>query len=159
MSKKILVIGVLLSCLFISQNSFALEPFNSNVFTQIKEENLGKRWLLVLWSVDCPPCFKELALLQKLRSEKQLLPIVIINVDDNDEVAGQRVELLKRFQLNELPNYYFQDGEGDKQRYNIDSQWYGELPRSYFVEANGTFHGKSGLMSEQVLTKWLLNQP
>jgi len=52
----------------------------------------------------------------------------------------------------------FADGEGDRNRYLIDANWYGELPRSYFVEPSGKFHGKSGLVSESLLTKWLLEK-
>ena len=55
-----------------------------------------------------------------------------------------------------LPLYHFADGQGDKNRFIIDSSWYGELPRSYFVEANGKFHGKSGLIKEALLTQWLM---
>jgi len=156
MRKKLVILGFLFSCVVFSSNAFALEPFNEEVFSQIKAKNLNKQWLLILWSVDCPPCFKELELVQKLRAENQLSPVVIINVDDNDESAEQRAEIISQFQLGDLPNYYFKDGQGDVQRYLIDSQWYGELPRSYFIERNGEFHGKSGLLSEKLLINWLV---
>jgi len=156
MRKKLVILGFLFSWITFSSSIFALEPFDEGVFNKIKAKNLNKQWLLILWSVDCPPCFKELELVQKLRAENQLSPVVIINVDDNDESAEQRAEIISQFQLGDLPNYYFKDGLGDVQRYLIDSQWYGELPRSYFIERNGVFHGKSGLLSEKLLINWLV---
>ena len=156
MRKKFLILGILLSCITSTSEIVALEPFSKEVFNQIKVKNLNKQWLMVLWSVDCPPCYKELALLQKLRSENQLAPVVIINVDDDNEVSAQRERVISKFQLADLSNYYFKNGQGDVQRYTIDSQWYGELPRSYFIGRNGEFHGKSGLLSEKLLIKWLV---
>ena len=156
MMKKFVVLGLLFSCIASTLGIFALEPFSEEAFHRIKTNNLNKQWLMVLWSVDCPPCYKELALLQKLRSENKLSPVVIINVDDHKEIAEQRAEVISKFQLDDLPNYYFKDGQGDVQRYTIDPLWYGELPRSYFIERNGKFHGKSGLLSEKLLIKWLV---
>ena len=67
----------------------------------------------------------------------------------------ERTEIIEKFSLNHLKNFHFVDGQSDQSRYIIDSTWYGELPRSYFVQSNGKFHGKSGLVKESTLIKWL----
>lgn len=155
--KKLLACTVIIVTLFFSDYSFAdPQVFSKTAFEEIKKQHLGKRWLMILWSVDCPACFKELALIQKLRVDNSDINVVFINVDDNYEVEDERQKVISSYELSSLQNYYFADGEGDQARYIIDSTWYGELPRSYFIESNGKFHGKSGLVKEKSVRKWLI---
>lgn len=130
------------------------EVFTKVAFEQVKSKYKGQRWLMLMWSVDCPPCMKELSLIQKLRKEKPSLTVVIVNTDADEESFSEVRKILTQFELEDLDNYYFADGEADSSRYIIDPSWYGELPRSYFVEPNATFHGKSGLIAESFLKKW-----
>ena len=149
-------------CLLLFSISFtnyaSSEPsvFSKTSFENLKKQKLGKRWLLILWSVDCPACFKELELIQKLRENMPDIEVVIVNADDNDEITIERQNILNTYNLSSLSNYYFGDGLGDQSRYLIDKNWYGELPRSYFIDENGKFHGKSGLVKEDLLKKWLV---
>ncbi len=132
------------------------QTFTSDTFSTLKQQYNGKQWVLILWSVDCPPCFKELALVSKLRAQHKDLAIAIVNADDNDELASERQAILKRFNLDDLDSFHFSDGNAASTRYFIDPQWYGELPRSYFIDAKGKHRGKSGLVSQALLEKWLL---
>ncbi len=129
--------------------------FDKEQFSLIKKQNMGKQWLMLMWSIDCPPCFKELAIIQKLQKQHDDLAVVIINTDADNEITEERTEIIEKFSLNHLKNFHFVDGQSDQSRYIIDSTWYGELPRSYFVQSNGKFHGKSGLVKESTLIKWL----
>jgi thiol-disulfide isomerase/thioredoxin len=130
--------------------------FNIKAFEQIKQQNKDKQWLMLLWSVDCPPCFKELKIIQELSKTKPDLAVVIINTDDNNEVSQHRQEIINNYHLDHLSHYYFAEDQGDQSRYIVDPTWYGELPRSYFIDANGKFHGRSGLVSKSLLTQWLI---
>lgn len=129
--------------------------FNKEQLDIVKAQHMGKKWLMLMWSVDCPPCFKELALIQKLEHHGANLNIVLINADASDEVTQERINIIKEFQLNNLINFHFVDGKADYSRFLIDSTWFGELPRSYFIDINGQFHGKSGLVKESLITQWL----
>ncbi len=159
MLKNIILCCILILslCLYSYKANAESVAFSKVVFEQIKKQNIGRQWVMLLWSVDCPPCFQELSLIQKIRQKKPDLNIVIINVDDNAEITNERERVLDFYGFSEAINYYFVDGEGDRNRYLIDANWYGELPRSYFVEANGKFHGKSGLVSKPLITQWLLD--
>ena len=66
--------------------------FNSEQLTKIKTQKLGEQWLMLLWSVDCPPCFKELGIIQKLQKQHQNLNVVIINTDADDEIKAERID-------------------------------------------------------------------
>ncbi len=142
-------------CCYSSSANAGSHIFTKASFEQIKKQYINKQWLMLLWSVDCPPCFKELALIEKMRQQQADIAIVIVNVDDNNESATERERVLGLFNLTALDTFYFADSSGDSNRYLIDPSWYGELPRSYFVEPNGVFHGKSGLVSESLLINWL----
>jgi len=132
------------------------QPFTQSSFEAIKEQFKGEKWLTMLWSVDCPPCMKELALIQTLQLQQKELTVVIINVDTYEGSEQQRDEILAHFDLTQRKHFYFIEGLEDQSRYHIDPQWFGELPRSYFIDEAGTFHGKSGLVSKVLLEKWLL---
>jgi thiol-disulfide isomerase/thioredoxin len=133
-----------------------LQAFEPSLFEEIKQEYQGKKWLTLLWSVDCPPCMKELAIVELLQKKQKDLAIVIINVDTFEESDKQRDQIIMDFNLTEQSHLYFREGFEDQSRYSIDPQWFGELPRSYFIDAAGVSHGKSGLASKALLTKWLL---
>lgn len=135
-----------------------IQPFSSQNLAAVKTEWHGKNWIMLLWSLDCPPCFKELATVQKLRLSHPALPVLLVNVDDLGELAEEREQVLVTFGLQGMPNLYFVEGQAARSRYTIDPQWGGELPRSYFIDKNGGLRGRSGLVSEALLTQWLIPQ-
>jgi len=135
------------------------QPFSLKTFNALKHKNLGQQWAVILWSVDCPACFKELALVNKLRQEQPDLAIVFINADENavdNEAFAERAKIIVDYGMGNLPNLYFSYNQATKSRYQIDPQWYGELPRSYFINRDGVFRGKSGLVQESLIRKWLM---
>ena len=135
------------------------QPFASEDLTRYQQQYQGKQWLLLLWSVDCPPCFKELAVLSRLATQQPELRVVLVNTDDDDQLTRERQQIVAKYGLEHLPNFHFADGQGSHSRYRIDPTWYGELPRSYFFEADGTRHGRSGLVTAELLERWLTKQP
>lgn len=152
-----------LACVFFASFFFitSYSHASSSAFTKVeletlKQKNMGKQWLMLMWSVDCPPCFKELAVIKKLKLQGANLNVVLVNADASNEVTQERVDIIEEFQLNSLENFHFIDGKAEYSRFIIDSSWFGELPRSYFIDTNGKFHGKSGLVNESLLTRWLV---
>lgn len=150
--KSICFIVAMNSCFSVNANSL---PFTEQAFTELKQQKLGTKWLIILWSIECPPCFKELELVNKLNKELDQVNVVLINTDDNRESRKLSKKIIADFQLVQLNNYFFVEDQAAQNRYLIDSSWYGELPRSYFIDSRGIFHGKSGLVDEQVIRKWL----
>lgn len=131
------------------------QAFDATVLEQLTTSYSGQRWLMVLWSIDCPPCFKELEIIGKLAQKNPALPVVIINADGDESLAIERSNIIKQFGLQVVDNFYFTDGNVETSRYQIDPKWHGELPRSYFVDSQGKFNGKSGLLSKTLILKWL----
>jgi len=137
---------ILLICLWLNVSlSMAIEPqlFNKESYQQILKQNINKPFLLVLWSVDCLPCHKELAILEQYVKLNPTLKIVLISTDsyhntkevDNmlidSELASQELWIFSKTPANQL-------------RYTIDPGWYGELPRAYFFNSAHKRTAKSG---------------
>jgi len=153
----LLIRSLLLMSLFVSPLALAQSvAFNADVFKEIKKSYQDKQWLMVLWSVDCPPCFKELTLIKNLRKIQPNINVVIVNTDGEAEANSQSESVMADFQLSNITTYYFEEDSAARNRFVIDPTWYGELPRSYFVDADGKFNGKSGLIDAALLKKWLL---
>ncbi|OUR89468.1 hypothetical protein A9Q81_21715 [Gammaproteobacteria bacterium 42_54_T18] len=106
--------------------------------------------LVMLWSVDCPPCYQELAMLERLLSLYPDLPITLISTDDDSERHEEVEDQYKRLKGNKLTTWVFADGMAPQLRYAIDKTWSGVLPRSYVVKGINRV-GHSGVLKEQEL--------
>lgn len=131
----------------------SLRPFLTGSYNEIIERHKQKTFVLVLWSVDCPPCHKELEMLGKLVVKHPELNIVLVSTDietENNVVQA----ILSKSQLRNIESWIFR-GESDQSlRYEIDRHWYGELPRSYFFKPSGQKEVTSGVLSEKKLIAW-----
>ena len=134
----------------------ASDAFSGKALQQLQQQHENKRWLLLMWSLECPPCFKELAAVAKLKSENADIPIVLVNTDDDDSMASEREQVLTSMGLAQVPSYYFPDQRASALRYAIDPRWHGELPRSFFYTRAGQQKGHSGLLKGQQIKSWLL---
>lgn len=114
--------------------SAAVLPFTSSSYDAIRTAHRGSPFLLVLWSVDCPPCVKELGILADALKKHPAMKLVLVSTD---ELANRPKveELLTLYGLHQTESWIFGDGEARRLRQRIDANWYGELPRSYFHDA------------------------
>ncbi len=132
----------------------SLQPFTADSFRHIKQLYKGQPFLVGLWSVDCPPCLVELDMLGKMKEQSPELPLVLISTDpiSNREDAQ---DFLLDYGLDGITSWMFADSFVERLRYSIDPGWYGELPRSYFFNADHQPQSHSGIMSEAMVREWL----
>lgn len=135
-------------------NTFSVQRFNANSLSVIEERYRDKHFIMVLWSLECPPCFKELDLLSRWQKD-QGFHLVLINIDA-PELKGEVEKILEEKHLHHADSWQFDAGAQMKLRYSIDPQWYGELPRSYFYQTGRQRQAVSGLISEAMLKQWLV---
>lgn len=114
----------------------------------------GDKQLVVLWSLSCTACFKELALLSDFNRRHPDRPVVLINTDDSVDQLAAIESTIAKYQLQALVNYRLPTAQADAVSFALDPNWYGELPRSYFVDEQGVWLGKSGKVSEAHLLAW-----
>ena len=122
---------------------------------KLKESAKNHNRLVVLWSLDCPPCFKELELIGKLSHSLKRPAVTLINVDYDIDVESVFNDVVDKYGLSSIPHYFLSSEENELVKSTIDPQWYGELPRSYFIDKEGKWQGRSGLVTEKIITLWL----
>ena len=124
-----------------------LKAFNTGSYQQIVKDNTGKPFLLAIWSITCPSCIKDMAVLNELHKAHPDLKIIMISTDDISESAAAK-EILVKNQLAELENWIYADENTQKLQYEIDPKWYGELPRTYFFDKTAQRDGVSGALTK-----------
>lgn len=125
-----------------------LHPFGSGSYQAILAQHQNRPLILVLWSLTCSSCMKEMGMLGNIAETHPNLSIVLVSVDDFS-VEEQVQEVLQKNKLGRMSNWLFTEANSDRLRYQIDPDWYGELPRTYFFSAVHDRTGVSGALSEQ----------
>ena len=143
------LIWVLLAGFNLSANGqSALKPFISGSYQQLLASNANNPFMLVVWSVDCSPCLKEMALLSDIHKNNPNMKMIMLAADDLSS-SEQIEQKLKQHQLDGIDNWVFADENSRKLRFEIDPKWYGELPRTYFFDDAHQRTGVSGVMSKE----------
>jgi len=166
MLKKILTLSASLLFLLTANMTQATDispkPFTENSLNYIIEQRKGQPIIVALWSIECPPCMAELALLQEMQSKFSADNIVLIATDSPDYIADI-MQVLSDYDLSNTENWLFADTFPERLRYAIDPSWYGELPRTYFYDKTHQRKAHSGLLTKAMLEQWLttnsFNQP
>ena len=136
-----------------SISSYAeLKEFDAHSFKNIEGRYQEEKFLVILWSVDCPPCMKEFSILQKLNQKKKEVNLILINVDGKSAMSIAQ-DILKKFSLYNYDNWIFADSYIEKLRYSIDRSWSGEVPRSYLYEPGKGRVTVSGVIPEEVIER------
>jgi len=131
----------------------AFRPLTRGSFGTLVDARRGEPFLLVLWSITCGPCRDEFALLRAMRVSHPNLPLVLVSTDDASDqaLAGKA---LQDFGMTGEESWIFAD-DAQKLRFEIDPDWYGELPRAYFYDASHRREGVSGSLRRERIESWL----
>jgi thiol-disulfide isomerase/thioredoxin len=163
MPRKFLIIChfILLSCVALpaSAEQVTLKPFVHGSYQQLLDNNANKPFMLVIWSITCSSCLKDMALLNKMHKANPNINMVMLATDDST-ATGEVQQILAKNDLGGLENWIFADENPQKLRYEIDPKWYGELPRTYFLNKKHDREGISGVLSQEdyeALFKKILN--
>jgi len=158
---KILAFSVsLIASVFLSVSVYAataLKAFTSESLDDIVSARAEQDFLIVLWSIECPPCMQELALLQELKSQISGKKLVLISTD-GPEYSESIQDVLREFQLGSMDNWIFADALPERLRYKIDPSWYGELPRAYYYDDAHQRSAHSGMLTKAKLQQWLIDK-
>jgi thiol-disulfide isomerase/thioredoxin len=124
-----------------------LKPFTTGSYQQILANNANQPFMLVVWSITCSSCLKDMPLLSRIHKKKPELKIIMLAADDISE-TDQIQAILKKNQLSNIENWGYADENTQKLQFSIDQKWYGELPRTYFFDKAHQREGVSGVLSE-----------
>ncbi len=128
--------------------------FNYQSLKQIETSYHNEKFLISFWSIDCPACFKELSLFKQLEKQHKDMNLVLVNTDGPGQI-NEVNNIIKEYSLQGSEHWIFSDSNTLRLRYNIDDQWAGELPRTYFYDRTHNRVAVSGLISRQSIVNWL----
>lgn len=152
--KPLLAFGLILACCANLGAADQLRPFRTGSLSEIVATQEGKPFLLNVWSLTCSACRAEMSMLAKLRQEYPNFNLVLVATDDIARSAEAQAFLLERG-LAQVESWIFAEPNPQRLRYEIDSGWYGELPRSYFYDAKHERLGVSGALKSEQIQAWL----
>jgi thiol-disulfide isomerase/thioredoxin len=151
LKNQFLSVAVILSALLnnpASAEQPALKEFTSGSYQQILESNTNQPFMLVVWSITCSSCLKDMALLNSIHKKRPELKMIMLATDDISEI-GQIQSILEKSQLSGIENWVYADDNTQKLQFEIDPKWYGELPRTYFFDKTHRREGISGVFSKE----------
>lgn len=150
------LIGLLLACTaFAAMAGGELKTFEADSLAEITRERAEQPFILMLWSLDCPSCMKELAALSVSIKQHPDLKLVMISTDDQS-MADDVAALLTKFGLGSVELWIFGGADAQRLRHAIDPTWYGELPRSYFYDAAHQRRSHVGVLKAEDLDAWVV---
>jgi len=129
-----------------------LSHFKMSSYQKILQENMQQPFLMVLWSLDCMPCMKELKMLGEFHQKYPQHKLVLISTDSKNQ-SDEIMQLITEYELHTVEQWVF-DGSFQYLRHSIDPTWYGELPRGYFFKRDQTRIASSGRLHQNQLVKY-----
>lgn len=157
MSSGLIKAVIVTFSLMLGQSALAddnIQPFTTESFAKIKSEYEGKSFFVSLWSVDCPPCRVELEMLGDLVAVQPDISLVLISTDQITEREYAN-EVLEDAGLDSIASWMFADSFAERLRFTIDPAWFGELPRSYYYDAEHNSTAHSGIMTRDMLDDFI----
>lgn len=141
-------------CFFISLTTnqawadIKVNQFHADSYEQLLNAHKNNAFVLIIWSVDCSSCLKEMSLLNRIHKDNPQLKMVMLATDSPAEIE-QIKKYQTQFQLSDIEQWVFAEENAQKLRFKLDPRWYGELPRTYFYNKEHQRTGFSGVLKEQ----------
>lgn len=140
------------------------QPLLRGSYHRIIAAHAGKPFIVALWSVGCTHCGADLELFARLLQKYPAFKLVLISTDapeQEEEIASA----LNHYHLNsqaqtgsgKVESWVFADSYTERMRFEVDAQWYGELPRTYFYDAQGRAASTSGVLDAAETENWVRN--
>lgn len=149
-----MLITVLLLAASFVRADILLNIFETHSYKTITTQYHGDSFLLVLWSVDCPPCIEELPALARFHTENPKANLVMVSTDSKNQQEDIS-NLIEKHGLADIQQWVFDGDSVQAIRFSIDPLWYGELPRSYFHHDENERQAKTGRLDEDTLSVWI----
>lgn len=129
------------------------QPFVAGSYSQLVERQGDKPFVISFWSLDCPPCYRELALWGEQRRNAGAVRLILISTDTLND-ATEIEALLAEHGLSDVESWVFA-APAQQLRYEIDRHWRGELPRTYLLERGEVVEAVTGVVDEVRMAAWL----
>jgi len=148
-----------LLALMLCASSFAasaqeVKHFVRGSYQEIVAARSGKPFIVSLWSLECVHCRDDMALFAALQKKYPGLDLVLV-ATDTPEQQQEILRTLQQYRLGQNESWVFADSFAERLRFEVDAQWYGELPRTYFYDARGRATAISGKLDRAQTERWV----
>ena len=151
---RYLALMLMLGCTSSASAVENVRPFTAGSFSQVLAARQGKPFILVLWSLDCQYCPTELKMLGELKRNHPKMDVVLVATDTISD-APQLIARTESYGMGKIEQWVFAEDVPERLRLEIDSRWYGEVPRTYLYDQKHQREVKSGLVNKKVFEDWL----
>jgi thiol-disulfide isomerase/thioredoxin len=131
-----------------------LRTFESTTLAQVRSAQAARPFVVVFWSVTCEPCRDELALLASLVRRYPGVRVLLVAADAPERRSAV-LRTLAAFDLAGIELWQFGDEAAERIRYAVDRTWRGELPRTYFHDAQQRVTAYTGCVTPEKFEAWL----
>ena len=151
---RLVILAFMLCCAKVTFAAETVRPFTQGSLGELLAAREGKPFILVLWSLDCQYCPTELKTLSELRRSHPNLDVVLVATDTISD-AAQLALKAETYGMSQAEQWVFADDMPERLRREIDTRWYGEVPRTYFYDRRHQREVKTGLVNKQFFEQWL----
>lgn len=148
------VLVLMLSCTNIVGAAETVRPFTLGSLGDVLAAREGRPFIIVMWSLDCQYCPTELKTLSKLKHSYPGLDVVLVATDTIGD-APQLASRAESYGMGQAEQWVFAEDVPEGLRLEIDSRWYGEVPRTYFYDRKHQREVRTGLVSKDFFEQWL----
>jgi thiol-disulfide isomerase/thioredoxin len=141
----------------VSASELEIKAFIKGSFEQIKQAHKDHPYVISFWSETCGYCMKELALLGKLL--KSTPNVTLVSITTDPFLEPQTINrILSQKNLQQVEKWVFSDHNAAPLYYDVDQNWHGELPFTYFFDKNNQMLKHMGTINKKELTDWFAEQ-
>lgn len=149
-----LILWLMLGSAAASEATESVRPFKSGSLEQVLASREGKPFILVLWSLECQYCPTELKMLGDVQRSHPKLDVVLVATDTVGDIP-QLASRAESYGIGRFEQWVFAEEMPERLRLEIDSRWYGEVPRTYFYDQKHQREAKMGLVNKTFVEEWL----
>jgi thiol-disulfide isomerase/thioredoxin len=132
-----------------------IRAFAPDSFGRIVASHSGKPFVVMVWELDCAYCQESFHALAQAQ-HKYKFSVITIATDRVDDAQASRL-IRKKLDASGLGSnmWAFGAAPAEQLRYAIDPKWRGEMPRSYWFNADGKSVAYSGVITADTVSKFL----
>lgn len=130
------------------------KPFVRGSYERIVASRTGKPFIVSFWSLSCTNCRDDLTMFGKLAKKYRNFDLVLV-ATDSPEQNREISQTLQRYRLERAESWVFADSYAERLRFEVDKEWYGELPRTYFFDVRGRAAATSGTLDHSRTERWI----
>jgi thiol-disulfide isomerase/thioredoxin len=133
-------------------------PFGRGSWTELRKAHAGRPVIVHFWGLTCAPCLAELPEWGKLAHERAGLDLVLVHAERLAGDPSRITSTLAKAGLDTAESWMFADAFEEKLRFEIDSNWQGEMPRTLLIGRDGAVTALAGTANMIRVRSWLDEQ-